>query len=267
MTALQMHPCRLTVVAIPLLVAGALAGGVFRTSAAEAVPSAAATGAAAAAVGEDIWLRDCAICHGEDARGTERAPSLQGVGPAGVDFMVSTGRMPLDDPADEPRRGPVHYDPAEIAALVAHTETFVSGPSVPSVDLRDASVSTGGQLYRTNCASCHQMAGQGGILTSGRNVPPLGSVSPTQTVEALRTGPSDMPSFPSDLIDDDAAADVAAYVRELQDPRDPGGWALGHWGPVPEGAVAFVLGVIPLVVIARWLGDRNPAPRHPDERA
>src|SRR4051812_48639914 len=42
-----------------------------------------------------VYLRDCAVCHGADARGTVDGPSLQGVGRASVDYWVSTGRMPL----------------------------------------------------------------------------------------------------------------------------------------------------------------------------
>lgn len=256
-----MRAHRFSLGAVPLLVAFAFLVGFHRAGTSDAVPTSARTAPSPTDdtdAGEHIWLRDCAICHGEEAEGTERAPSLQGVGPAGVDFMISTGRMPLGDPDDEPTRGPVRYDEAETRALLAHAETFISGPDVPSVDLAGVDVAAGGEHYRTNCASCHQMAGQGGILPSGRNVPPLGSATPIQVVEAMRSGPSDMPIFTNDILDDAAAADVAAYVDVLQEPNDRGGWDLGHWGPVPEGAAAFVFGVIPLVLIARWLGDRNP---------
>ena len=47
------------------------------------------------AAARQVYLRDCATCHGADANGTSVAPTLQGVGPAAVDFWVSTGRMPL----------------------------------------------------------------------------------------------------------------------------------------------------------------------------
>lgn len=259
---------RLTRVTVPLAIVAALAGGFLRAGAAERAGATVAPRPAQESLGERLWLRDCAICHGADARGSERGPSLQGVGAAGVDFMVSTGRMPLDEPDDEPTRGPAHYDPAELEALVAFAGTIIDGPAVPTVDLAAADVAEGGKHFRLDCASCHQMAGQGGILTSGRNVPPLGSVTPTQVVEAMRSGPSDMPVFPEELLDEQAATDIAAYVRELDDAEDAGGWPLGHWGPVPEGAAAFVLGLIPMVVLARRLGERNPPPsraRPPEE--
>lgn len=216
-------------------------------------------------VGRDLWRRDCAICHGESGAGTTRAPSIVGVGPAGVDFMVRTGRMPIDDPDDEVVPGEVNYTPAEIVALVDYVDTFLAGPGVPEVDVAGADLVKGGELYRLNCASCHQMAGQGGVLTGGTHIPPLGASSAVEVVEAMRSGPNEMPVFPEELIDARAARDIAAYVQEIRDPVDEGGWALGNWGPVPEGAAAFAFGLIPIVVVARLLGARNPPARQEDE--
>lgn len=216
-------------------------------------------------LGEELWRRDCSVCHGVDGGGSERGPDLQGVGAAGVHFQVSTGRMPLADPSDRAARGPVTYEPSEVDALVAHAGTIIEGPPVPEVDLAGVDLASGGRAFRTNCASCHQMAGQGGVLTDGRNVPPLGPADPVEVVEAMRTGPNDMPVFPEAVLDEQAANEIAAYVRELDDARDRGGWSLGHWGPVPEGAVAFALGLVPMVLVTRWLGDRNPPPEQEDE--
>lgn len=212
--------------------------------------------------GRDIWLRDCAVCHGERGRGSEQGPSLAGVGPAGIDFVVRTGRMPLDGPDDESRRGPVHYSDAQMRALVAHATTFIDGPAVPDVDLGGTDLSRGGELYRLDCASCHQTAGQGGVLIGGTDVPSLGRADAVETIEAMRVGPGDMPRFTAGLLDQDDARDVAAYVQELDAPEDPGGWSLGHWGPVPEGAAALLLGLVPIVVVVRLLGSRNPPGTH-----
>lgn len=218
-----------------------------------------------ASSGEELWLRDCAICHAEDGSGSERGPTLHGAGAAGVDFMVSTGRMPIQDPSIESFRGRVNYDPAEIEALVEYAGTLLEGPQVPEVSTEGADVAKGGEAYRNHCASCHQMAGQGGILPNGRDVPPLGPSTDVQVVEALRFGPNTMPPFPEALIDERSATEIAAYVQEIDDPEDRGGWPLGHWGPVPEGAAALVFGLVPVVLVARWLGDRNPPRAQEDE--
>ncbi len=245
-----------------LAVLCALGFGAYRAHTPVGAATAPASGTEA---GHDLWLRDCAVCHGEQGNGTERAPSLQGVGAAGVDFQVSTGRMPLASPSDHAFRGPVSYEPAEIDALVAYAATIISGPDVPVVDLRDASVARGGEQYRATCAACHQMMGQGGVLPRGKNVPSLAVSSPEQIVEAIRSGPNDMPVFPDTVISDRSAADIASYLQTIDQPDDRGGFPLGHWGPVPEGAVALAFGLLPMVLVTRWLGDRNPPPMQENE--
>ena len=45
---------------------------------------------------------------------------------------------------------------------------------IPEGDLRnDAEISRGGELYRLNCASCHNFTGQGGALSQGKYAPDL----------------------------------------------------------------------------------------------
>src|SRR2546427_11379122 len=58
-----------------------------------------------------LYLRDCAWCHGNQADGTTRGPSLIGVGAASADFELSTGRMPLTKVEEEPERRTPHYTP------------------------------------------------------------------------------------------------------------------------------------------------------------
>src|SRR5436305_9794728 len=53
------------------------------------------------ATAQRTYLADCAVCHGERATGTKQGPSLVGVGPASIDYVLSTGRMPLDPIKDE----------------------------------------------------------------------------------------------------------------------------------------------------------------------
>ena len=64
-----------------------------------------------ARVGQELYQANCSTCHGLDGLGTENGPSLAEVGPASVDFMLSTGRMPLANPADQPRRGEPKFSP------------------------------------------------------------------------------------------------------------------------------------------------------------
>lgn len=221
-------------------------------------------------LGRRIFQADCAVCHGTEGAGTFRGPPIDESGTAAVDFMVRTGRMPpppgqFDEhrwwsPASTMKRGEPAYTPLEIDALVAYTEGFVEGPEVPTeVDTDGADLSAGAELYRLNCAACHQMAGQGGALAYGVTVPGLHRATPTEVVEAVRTGPGSMPAFAPGVLSEDQVVEVTAYVEHLDEPDDPGGLALWHLGPVPEGMVAWFVGAGMLLVLARWLGQRSPS--------
>ena len=49
------------------------------------------------AAGETLYDLHCSACHGIGGVGA-KGPPLLGVGPAAVDFFLSTGRMPLSSP-------------------------------------------------------------------------------------------------------------------------------------------------------------------------
>ena len=57
------------------------------------------------AAGETLYDLHCSACHGIGGVGA-KGPPLLGVGPAAVDFFLSTGRMPLSSPNHEPLPGP-----------------------------------------------------------------------------------------------------------------------------------------------------------------
>jgi ubiquinol-cytochrome c reductase cytochrome c subunit len=215
------------------------------------------TSAPPAGRGQQIYTGDCAFCHGPTGQGTFQGPDITQAGTAAVDFQVSTGRMPKAYPL---HREKPKYTADDIKALVDYTSGFVTGPAVPSVDLAAADVAHGGELYRLNCAACHQMVASGGVLAYDVVVPSLRGSTATQVVEAMRTGPGQMPVFDKTTFSDDDAANIAAYVNELHDPADRGGLSLGHFGPVPEGLVAIVLGLGAMVLITRMLGTRSRPP-------
>lgn len=207
--------------------------------------------------GRGLWLQNCATCHAASGTGSDRGPDISRRGTAAVDFQVRTGRMPLDDPDQQMERRSPAFDPEEIAALVDYTSTFVDGPPAGGISIRDADLTRGGELYRAECAACHQAVGAGGALSNGDTVPSLYQATPREVREAVRTGPGSMTPFSRQLLDDDKMADVAAYVDHLKEPGDRGGFDLGHLGPVPEGLVALVAGLGSLVLVTRWLGTRS----------
>ena len=242
-----------------LLVAALVAGG-----AALIYGVGLATGESPSAVGADagagraLFQQSCATCHGDHAQGVPGVgPSLLNAGALAADFELSTGRMPLPFPTAQPVRAHPKLSREQIRSLVTYIGSL-GGPPIPRVSTAGASVVTGRELYAANCASCHQITGSGGVVP-GANVPALQSATPRQIAEAIRLGPYLMPRFSRGELSDRHVADIAAYVVSTRRPDDPGGWAIGHLGPVPEGMVAWGIGVVALLVIARLIGERTPA--------
>src|SRR4051812_19898297 len=198
--------------------------------------------------GRALYLVGCSSCHGLDAQGGNQAPSLIGVGAAAVEFQVGTGRMPLADPGAQAERRTPLYSETQIRQLSAYIASLAPGPDVPTVDLADGDLAYGGELFRTNCAQCHQAVGQGGALTNGKRAPALTEATPLQVAEAMRTGPESMPVFSEGQLDQHQLNSVVKYVEFLKTPNDPGGHPIGHYGPVPEGLVAWLVGIGGLVM-------------------
>jgi ubiquinol-cytochrome c reductase cytochrome c subunit len=234
------------------VVAGATAGQGGSTA-----PGATAATAAQVARGRLLFVQGCSNCHGTDARGIrDQGPSLRGAGMAAADFYLSTGRMPLDNPTDEPLRAEPAYPASDIAALVAYIGTF-GGDPIPQVHPERGSLSRGMQSFTDRCAGCHTVAGRGGVVT-GAAVPALTQSTPRQVAEAIRVGPYLMPEWTASEIDQRTLDDIARYVQRIQHPDNLGGWGLGNVGPIPEGMVAWLLAGALLVGVARLIGERAP---------
>jgi ubiquinol-cytochrome c reductase cytochrome c subunit len=209
--------------------------------------------------GQALFDTFCSSCHGPRAQGTSRAPNLVGVGPGTVDFWVTTGRMPAENPfAIQAPRKPARLSDQEALEVAAFVNSLdPSRPAIPKVNIKDANVAIGADLFSLNCAACHTITGAGDELAFGTYAPSLRAATPTQVAEAIRTGPGNMPRFSGNLTNAQVA-DVDAYVTEyIQHPSNPGGFALGGVGPVAEGFVALLFGVGLLALIGYWIGERS----------
>ena len=225
--------------------------------------SAAPTSAADIAAGRQIFQVSCITCHGSNLQGVlDRGPSLIGVGQAAVYFQVSTGRMPAaENGAQEPRKQP-QFTAAQIQALGAFVQSNGGGPQVPDALTNDtdlqhvADVARGGELYRLNCASCHNFTGQGGALSQGKYAPPLDEATNRQIYAAMLHGPESMPKFSDGQLTPNEKLAIIAFVQNNKATIDPGGYDLGGFGPAPEGLAAFLIGMGAIVALTLWMGAR-----------
>jgi ubiquinol-cytochrome c reductase cytochrome c subunit len=254
-TARRRHPAAGYIVIAFVLVTIGTAYAVITSGSASAAPQATPS-SAQIANGRNVFLADCATCHGFYAQGTSQAPGLIGVGAAAVNFQVTTGRMPAAELGAENDRKPQRLSATDTAAVAAYIQSLGGGPTVPSaaqVSSAGANVGLGQQLFVADCAACHNFVGAGGALTFGKAAPPLTASTPTQIYEAMLTGPEAMPVFNDLTITPQEKRDMIAYVTQVRAQPNPGGFSLGRVGPVTEGLVAFLGLLLFMVLAAIWI--------------
>jgi ubiquinol-cytochrome c reductase cytochrome c subunit len=221
--------------------------------------------------GQHLYLRDCAFCHGSDGKGTGRGPDLT-VGTNGgalTDFVLRTGRMPVEEPVEQMTPGTPVYNEREIEAIVGYVKNqfHPPGPDVPHVDLKKGDIAEGQEVYQEHCASCHATTGIGGAMlihpekdeprkTRGIVIPDFGRSNALAVAEAVRTGPGSMPVFGHRAISEHELESLLRYMRYLKNPADEGGAPIGRVGPVVEGAVGWIVGLGLLVLVIRWIGTK-----------
>lgn len=216
--------------------------------------------------GKQLFDTSCVTCHGANLQGVpDRGPSLIGVGEAAVYFQVSSGRMPaVRGEAQAARKEPI-FDEHQIDALGAYVQANGGGPtafrnpdgSIAMKSLRGDDIGRGGDLFRLNCSSCHNFTGKGGALSSGKFAPDLEPANEQQILDAMLTGPQNMPKFSNRQLSFDAKKDIIAYVKSVTEEHSPGGNALGGFGPAPEGMAMWIIGMVAVIGAALWIGARS----------
>jgi ubiquinol-cytochrome c reductase cytochrome c subunit len=217
--------------------------------------------------GKQLYDTSCITCHGANLQGVQdRGPSLIGVGEAAVYFQVSTGRMPAASNSAQIVRKPPKFDDHETDALSAYVAANGGGPTlVRDADgkvaqdslVQGADMARGGELFRMNCASCHNFTGKGGALSSGKFAPPLGQASPAQIYAAMLSGPQNMPKFSDRALTPEEKRDIVAYVQNRTHSAPEAGYGLGGFGPATEGLAIWVFGIVAVVGAAMWIGSRS----------
>ncbi|MFD7709081.1 c-type cytochrome [Streptomyces sp. NPDC059785] len=260
LSARRRHPLAAVVV---LLLALAATGGLYAVFAPADKAQADETAQSLAIdEGKKLYSVGCASCHGTGGQGTSDGPSLVGVGAAAVDFQVGTGRMPAQQPGAQVPKKKNIYSQAEIDQLAAYIASLGAGPSVPTKNQyspEGADIAAGGELFRTNCAQCHNFTGKGGALSEGKFAPSLEGVEPKHIYEAMQTGPQNMPSFPDTTMSEKNKKDIIAYLNAVNgdETESPGGIELGGLGPVSEGLFGWTFGLGALIAVAIWVAART----------
>jgi ubiquinol-cytochrome c reductase cytochrome c subunit len=249
-------------IAARLLGALFIVGGLY-TVFSPGAPATAQDGSTLSAAGQegrDLYKTACISCHGANAQGVpDRGPSLIGVGSAAVEFQVGTGRMPLArQEAQAGRKEPV-FTLDQARQIGAYIQELGGGPQLPPGDNLGAggNLAAGGELFRVNCSACHAFGAGGGALSSGKAAPGLEQANSRDMYAAMLTGPQNMPVFGDNQLTPDEKRDIIAYIENLQNDPDPGGWGIGRLGPVPEGLVIFLIGIVALVFTTLWIAGKS----------
>ena len=264
---MSLHRCRLLLRRLSVVVLVLVVAGAFNAT----VAAVAQDGSPAETPdpdlvrrGEQLFGQNCATCHGDrgrgiDQQGPSQGPPLLGVGAASVDFMIRSGRMPMDDARDPLRRGPQEFDDTDRAALVAYVTSLApgEGPEIPDISgFQSSDQSRGLELFTTNCAACHGptaagiAVGQNDVSSNLEGVPPL------EVAEAIRSGPGVMPVFSDDVLPEEDLKAVTNWVISLREREAPGGLSVGRSGPVSEGFVAWLVGLGLLGIVMYLLGEK-----------
>ncbi|MEW1962074.1 cytochrome c [Microbacterium sp. NPDC077644] len=238
-----------------LLITGGIYAGASAAIAATDTPTSAST-QLTVDDGEKLFQANCATCHGLDLQGTDSGPSLYGVGELAVEFQVATGRMPLQMQGPQAPQKPVQFTQDQIEAMASYVQSVAPGPTYPEdwvLNGEDADVAHGAELFRINCAMCHNVAAAGGALTEGKYAPPLTSTSALHIYAAMVTGPQNMPVFGDMNLSDEDKRDIIAALIFQQQEVQVGGFTLGSLGPVSEGLFVWIFGIGALVGATVWI--------------
>jgi putative heme-binding domain-containing protein len=133
--------------------------------------------------GSLFYRARCAGCHGLDGKGVS-GPDLTAALAAGMSDERFFQTIRRGVPGTEmPAFDAEHNADTQVWEILAHLRTLTSGGTQTPVK---GDVATGTTLFRTNCASCHTVAGRGGHL--GPDLTRIGSARSASALAAkIRT--------------------------------------------------------------------------------
>jgi ubiquinol-cytochrome c reductase cytochrome c subunit len=141
-------------------------------------------------------------------------------------------------------------------AIVAYvTEEFdLTNDLADVTELPEGDPGAGQAVYAANCAACHGSTGAGGVAGGGAWTPAVNIYDTMTITEAIRVGPFQMPAFGEDIITDQDAADIAAFLEEV---RSESGTPLGLVELNPVFASGFVaLLALAMILSLFWISSK-----------
>ncbi|MBL1277501.1 MAG: c-type cytochrome [Ectothiorhodospiraceae bacterium] len=215
-----------------------------------------------------LYLKNCAICHGDSGDAKTRARS--GMSPKPRDFTTAQAAIELTrermiKSVTDGRPGTAmvghkgRLSPQQIDDLVDYIRISFMQISAPAVGESPASVSLGEMVYTKNCSVCHGDTGNTAYWAkSGLNPPPRDFTSPeaqgvltrTRMVKSVTEGRpgTGMVSFSRRLTGDEIVA-VVTYIRfkfmGVDPDNDSGAAPLALVKPVSAPITALAMGAIP----------------------
>src|SRR5262245_15915237 len=125
--------------------------------------------------GMAAFRANCAYCHGMDGRGA-RGPDLTGIYAAGRTEETLYPLVRAGVPGTEMPPAGVFLQEPDTWKVLMYVRTLGVPPSPPP----QGNAENGERIFRTRCASCHQVNGRGGVLG-----PDLSRIGGARTSAAL----------------------------------------------------------------------------------
>jgi cytochrome c oxidase cbb3-type subunit 3 len=162
-------------------------------------------------IGRNVYLNNCASCHGSDGRGATGFPNLTdsewmyGSDAAAIEQTIRNGRM-----GNMPALGALVSD-AEIDKIIAFLRS--------NDDAASPDISAGRQLYMTSgCIGCHGATGEGNPLLGAPNLRNdiwLHGGTRDALLDVIKNGRVNRMPAHQELLSDDRIRLVTAYVLSL----------------------------------------------------
>ena len=162
--------------------------------------------------------------------------------------------MPLAEQGPQAKRKQTLYTDLEVRKLSAYIQSVGGGPDIPTVDLTDAEPAARRRALPHQLRLLPQLRRlrRRADLRQVRPRARPGDADPDRLGDALR--PRVHAGVRLDDVRQAERDSIVRYVKYVTNAQDPGGNRIGHLGPIPEGLVAWLVGIGGLIGVTLWIG-------------